>query len=546
MTLLFISFFAGVLTVLAPCILPLLPVIIGSSVGARSKATPYIVIGSLAVSILVFTFLLKVSTAFISIPPYVWSFISGGILVVFGLVLLFPKLWEKIPLTAKTSVQANKLVGAGYKKKSIWGDVLIGAALGPVFSSCSPTYFVILATVLPASFLLGTVYLLAYIAGLVLVLLGIALLGQRLITPLTAVANSHGIIKRLIGGLFILIGLLVFTGFDKKLETRLLDSGYLDGILNIETSLLEGNTPSTNSPGMRGASIVVPRALQSQFPLTDFSRADVMLEQAVSGGPGKDGIPAIDAPQFLPLADSNYPDDVQAIVMQGTKEVRVYPYNILTWHEIVNDNIDEVPVAITFCPLCGSAIVFNRTLPNGSVSTLGVSGSLLESNMIMYDRTTESLWQQSTGAALAGSQFPGTLALEAFQLLTFAEIRATYPNALVLSEETGYARNYQRNPYAGYDENEQFIFSPSNLDTSFPPKTIMAVFRVDSVTFATPWLALRSVGQKTIVEEGVVYTLTTTDMGELTITDDTGTVYPFYFEMWFSVAVQNSNLIIIE
>jgi len=156
MTLLLISFVAGLLTVLAPCVLPLLPVIIGSSVGARSKATPYIVIGSLALSILIFTYLLKASTALIDIPPYVWSYLSGGILFGFGLTLLFPTLWEHLPFVNKGSVGANKILGAGYQKKSIWGDVLMGAALGPVFSTCSPTYFVIIATVLPASFLLGT------------------------------------------------------------------------------------------------------------------------------------------------------------------------------------------------------------------------------------------------------------------------------------------------------------------------------------------------------------------------------------------------------
>jgi cytochrome c-type biogenesis protein len=176
MTLFIISFVAGVLTVLAPCILPLLPVVIGSSVGARSKATPYIVIGSLAFSILIFTYILKVSTAFISIPPFVWSYISGGILFGFGLILVFPKIWESLPFVNKASTDANILMGAGHQKKSIWGDVMVGAALGPVFSSCSPTYFVILATVLPASFFLGSLYLLAYLAGLVMILVFIALL----------------------------------------------------------------------------------------------------------------------------------------------------------------------------------------------------------------------------------------------------------------------------------------------------------------------------------------------------------------------------------
>ncbi len=238
MTLLLVSFIAGVLTVLAPCILPLLPVVVGSSVGARSKATPFIVIGSLALSILLFTYLLKASTAFIAIPTYVWGYISGGILIAFGLVLLFPQLWERLPVTAKASASANKLVGTGYQKKSVWGDVLIGAALGPVFSSCSPTYFVILATVLPASFLLGTVYLLAYIAGLVFILALIALLGQRLTSRLQFAADSRSWFKRGLGTLFLIIGIFIATGLDKDLETWVLDQGYINGVLDIEQGLL--------------------------------------------------------------------------------------------------------------------------------------------------------------------------------------------------------------------------------------------------------------------------------------------------------------------
>jgi cytochrome c biogenesis protein CcdA len=551
MTLLFVSFIAGVLTVLAPCILPLLPVVLGSSVGARSKVTPFIVIGSLALSILLFTYLLKASTAFIDIPPYVWGYISGGILIVFGLLMLFPRLWERLPWLSQTSAGANKLVGEGYQKKSVWGDVLIGAALGPIFSSCSPTYFVILATVLPASFFLGTVYLLAYIGGLVLVLTLIALLGQRLTNKLQFAADSRSWFKRGIGALFLIVGLFIMTGYDKNLRTWVLDRGYIDGVLDFELQLLEQvespteiDTSDTDSRAIAPvgeASIEVPPSLAQSFPNTDFSQANPKLEQAISGGPPKDGIPAIDDPTFVPLSDFGRPDSVQVIVLVGDTTTKVYPYNILTWHEIVNDTFEATPVAVTFCPLCGSAIVFNRTLPDGSVSTFGVSGSLLESNMIMYDRATENLWQQSTGKTLAGSFHPAQLTLESFQLLTLGAVRSTYPEAIVLSEDTGYPRDYARNPYAGYESDDSFVFSPTNLDASFPPKTIMAVFRDSETTFAAPWLELREAGIATITEAGTTYTLSISDSGELSITDSTGATHPFYFEMWFSVAVQHED-----
>jgi cytochrome c biogenesis protein CcdA len=551
MTLLLVSFVAGVLTVLAPCILPLLPVIVGRSVGARSKATPFIVIGSLALSILLFTYLLKASTALIAIPNYVWGYLSGGVLVAFGLTLVFPSLWEARSFAAKASVRANALLGVGYQKKSAWGDVLIGAALGPVFSSCSPTYFVILATVLPASFLLGTVYLLAYITGLVLVLGLIALLGQRLTSTLQIAAETHSLLKRVLGALFLVIGIFIITGYDKKLETWVLDQGYLGGILDFEQELLERTEVREDTVRVSAeksateAVIEVAPVLVSFFPDTDFGRADPRLSKALSGGPPKDGIPAIDEPRFTSLNEFNRPDDVQAIVLRNGEETRVYPYNILTWHEIVNDEVGGVPVAITFCPLCGSAIVFNRTLPDGTVSTFGVSGSLLESNMIMYDRSTENLWQQSTGKALAGSFYPATLALEPFQLLTLREVRAQYPNARVLSEDTGHVRDYGRNPYAGYETDNRFVFEPSNLDTTFAPKTIMVVFRDEENTFALPWLSLREVGSIATSTATASYQLTVSDSGELTIRDDQGRSFPFYFEMWFSVAAQNPGTVSI-
>ena len=236
---------------------------------------------------------------------------------------------------------------------------------------------------------------------------------------------------------------------------------------------------------------------------------------------------------------------MQAIVLVGKDAIKVYPYNILTWHEIVNDEIDGTPIAVTFCPLCGSAIVFNRTLPNGTVSTFGVSGSLLESNMIMYDRETENLWQQSTGDTLAGSFYPAELTREPFQLLSLGNVRKTYPNAQVLSENTGHSRDYAQNPYAGYESDDRFVFDPSNLDASFPPKTIMTVFRDGNTTFASPWLTLREAGSLEREHNGIGYTLTVTDGGELTITDSSGSTHPFYFEMWFSVAVQHGTDLVV-
>lgn len=560
MTFLIISFLAGVLTVLAPCILPLLPVVLGTSASSRSPLTPYVVIASLGLSILVFTLILKATTAFIAIPPYVWSYISGIILALFGLVFLFPGLWERLPGIGRLSRGGNQLVGAGHQQGNLAGDALVGAALGPVFSSCSPTYFVILATVLPASYVLGTAYLLAYIAGLSLMLLLIALLGQRFANRLTAFSDSRGAFKRGIGVLFLILGVAIAFGLDKRLETALISWGYLD-LTSIEERWLEqvepdaigddgAATPGAGSrdgvrrdAGSGGTSGVdVPSHLLRAFPDTDWSQADPALADALSGGPGKDGIPSIDDPKFVPISQNTRPDSVQAVVLTRGEQVRVYPYNILTWHEIVNDTIAGEPVAVTFCPLCGSAITFDRTLPDGAVTTFGVSGSLLESNLIMYDRATESLWQQSTGEALAGAHFGATLSIVPMQLMTLGAVRTEFPDAMVLSEDTGHRRNYSRNPYAGYDERDGTIFpSRGTDDTRFDQKEIMAIFHTDAGTpVAVPWQALRAAGGTTATLDGTQYELTL-DGSELTITNEAGETRPFYFEMWFSFAAQHGE-----
>jgi cytochrome c biogenesis protein CcdA len=539
-----ISVLAGVLTVLAPCILPLLPIVIGSSEteGRRISRRALVVIGSLSVSVILFTLLLKASTLLIDIPQTFWNVFSGTVIVLVGFAIVFPSLWSHIPFVQKMSILGNKAIGTGYQKKNYSGDALIGLALGPVFTTCSPTYLFIIATILPAGFLLGVMYLLGFTLGLAFSLLLIAYFGGQLVTKITSHMGATNRIKQVFGALIILVGLAILTGYDKKLETAILDSGY-GATINLEESLIEKYAPKNTSsrtltpPGE--PSIRVPSALGRYFPNTDFSKADPRLEEAISGGPKKDGIPAIDKPIFVPLSTFRHSDNIQAVVLTRGDVIKVYPYNILTWHEIVNDEIDGQPIAVTFCPLCGSAIVFNRTLPDGTVSAFGVSGSLLESNMIMYDRATENLWQQSTIKTLAGSFHPAELSPEPFQILTIGQIRNLYPQALILSENTGHRRDYAQNPYAGYEDDNRFVFEPSGIDTSFPPKTIMIVFRSDEVTFTAPWLALREAGAATVSSGNKSYTLIVSEAGELSITDDSNTPYPFYFEMWFSVAVQH-------
>ena len=249
MILFIVSFVAGALTVLAPCILPLLPVIVGGSLsatgGTASRSKVFIIVTSLGVSVIVFTLLLKLSSVLIAIPPLFWTWLSGGIVFFIGLTFLLPGLWEQVPFLSRVSIGSNKLVSAGYRRKGIVGDVIIGAALGPVFSTCSPTYFIVLATVLPVQPLLGLVYLFAYTFGLCLMLLLVGLLGQRFADRLGFAADPQGKFKRILGVVFIIVGLVIVTGTDKLIQIKLLEWGIFD-VTKVEELLLRATGPNSS------------------------------------------------------------------------------------------------------------------------------------------------------------------------------------------------------------------------------------------------------------------------------------------------------------
>jgi len=212
-----------------------------------------------------------------------------------------------------------------------------------------------------------------------------------------------------------------------------------------------------------------PRALK-QFD-TDLLNKTINLSELRRGVP-KGGIPAIGDPSFVSLNAARDWIDAQepVIAIEHNGEARAYPLQILTFHEIVNDNIGGTPVAVTFCPLCYSAIAFKRTLDGEPVS-FGVSGLLRNSDLVMYDRETETLWQQFTGKAIVGTRAGETLELVSSQIVSFQQFAQNYPNGEALSRETGHKRPYGQNPYAGYDDVDKPPFAydgPS--DDRLPPK----------------------------------------------------------------------------
>ena len=236
------SFIAGILTILAPCILPLLPVVVGGgSLFDNNKTTislkhPLIITGSLILSVIVFTLLLKSTTLLLGVPSSVWAVISGGIIILFGVNLLFPSLWERVMITTNLATTANKLMGQSQSNTGIKKDILLGFALGPVFNSCSPTYALIVAAILPASFATGLVYLSAYAIGLGLALLLVSIFGRVIIGKLKWFAAPNSIFQKVIGILFIIVGVAIVFGVDKNIQTFVLDNGWYDPVIRIEES----------------------------------------------------------------------------------------------------------------------------------------------------------------------------------------------------------------------------------------------------------------------------------------------------------------------
>lgn len=215
-------------------------------------------------------------------------------------------------------------------------------------------------------------------------------------------------------------------------------------------------------------------ALRGDRDNPDFPPPVVDPNDILSGGVHPDGIPPIDNPQFASVQDTEYLSNSEGIIaVEVNGEVRGYPIQILIWHEIVNDTIDGVPVSVTYCPLCNSAVVFHREL-GGQILDFGTSGELYQSALVMYDRQTESLWAHFTGQAIVGQYSGQELELIPAQTLSYRQFVERFPDALVLTTDTGNPRSYGLNPYVGYDDAATDPFGgflSQAVDDRLPPKT---------------------------------------------------------------------------
>ena len=238
-----------------------------------------------------------------------------------------------------------------------------------------------------------------------------------------------------------------------------------------------------------------------EWPNTDFSRHAVDLADILSGGPPKDGIPAIDDPRTVSVADHDGLPGVEPVISVAVDgEARAYPLRILVWHEIVNDDINGVPLSVTYCPLCNTGIVFKREV-DGTVLDFGVTGKLRHSDLVMYDRQTESWWQQFTGRAIVGAMTGTKLEAWPSRLESYDRFRQRHPDGTVLVAGDAFQRPYGWTPYAGYDSRTSpFGFFRGDLPPDIAP--LARVVRVEDTAWSLD--LLRQEGQ--IVEGDLVIT----------------------------------------
>ena len=244
--LLFISFIAGILTVFVPCIFPLIPVIIGGSV-SDTERNSYTIIGSLVIAIVLFTVVIKTSSDALGVPTEFWTYVSGALVALVGLTFIFPSMWSKVPLVSRLYKNSNSLLSQGHRKSGTVGDIIIGSALAPVFTSCSPTYLLILAVILPNSLLQGGAYLLAYALGVGTILLFISLIGQSIIQKFGWLSDGNNVFRKVIGIIILIVGIMLVTGYDKVFEAWILDIGFID-FIGAEENLLESVTDKQVTP----------------------------------------------------------------------------------------------------------------------------------------------------------------------------------------------------------------------------------------------------------------------------------------------------------
>lgn len=327
--------------------------------------------------------------------------------------------------------------------------------------------------------------------------------------------------------LFLLMAVLLFAAAACTSDT------FVEPAIPDETAAVTGPS-GVNNPEIR------------QLP--DGTKYLIHPDKLLAGGPPKDGIPSIDAPRFISVAEADrWLDDDEfgaAVLHKGVE--RFYPFQILVWHEIVNEVVAGDAVLITYCPLCGSVIGYERTI-NGETVEFGTSGKLYNSNLVMYDRLTDSYWTQIEGRAVIGDLTGTELKLFPVEVLMWGDWKAAYPDSEVLSRETGHVRVYGHDPYGNYYSNREIIFPVENDDNRLHPKAVIFGIEIGGAAKAYPESALKAFPDVRDEINNVPLSIMRDSTGIVTITRlDTNERVPHERDFWFAWAAFHPDTILFE
>lgn len=541
-----LGFLAGVATVLSPCILPILPIMLSGAVGSRSK--PYGILVGFVFSFAIFTVSATMLVRSWGIDLNILRYVAAAILILLGALLLFPKFQYYLNSLIKLP-SFNQTRGGGFG-----GGLATGATLGLVWAPCAGP---ILATVITLAAtakvnLVSFVIVIAYALGTAMVMLVLILASRKILVKVKSLYQHLEKIHRIFGLIIIIAAVGIGTGYDRYLQAYIVEhtperwNSFLqsfeeseavkDALKDLETEMdEEGSIIQKVKLKESTRDILSAYANSGKFRMfkTNLGKTSIDLGEILESSSIKDGIPALTNPKFVTLDEAQLADDILGVLVDVDGQLRYYPYNILIWHEIINDQIGDKKIAVTFCPLCGSAIVFDRYVA-GDILEFGVSGFLYESNLLMYDRQTESFWSQAGLEAVVGEYTGAKLNILAMQLISFADIKAKYPQAKILSRETGYSRDYDFYPYGDYQTSDDLYFPVTVTSQQFKPKELMFVVPYNGLSIAFPYLDLAN-NKKAILDiEGKKFEAIRND-DEIIVTMD-GQEMPFYYEMWFSWA----------
>ncbi len=476
-----IVFISGILTVLSPCVLPILPIVLGSGLdGSKSRING--LIAGLVVSFTFFALILSTLVSSLGISADTLRIVAAIILGFFGLTLVVPQVWLHI----QTWLEAVFHPPAGLQQtnQGFGGGFLTGVILGLVWTPCvGPIIATVTTFASLQAFSLGLVVLmLCYSIGIALPLFAIAHGGARVSEKLGWYRQHQGEVRQWFGVVILLTALLIGTGIERRFQAWVLEAvpasisnpveqfenrfdldSQLDSVGSAESSQVQSQ--KSQDPGEE-----VVNNVRLQL---DSDGAKVPLSELLNGCPFKDCIPAINEPEYdsVEVAGTWLNDFDRVFVLEHNNQVKIFPQRIMNWHEIVNDWFGDDPIAVTFCPLCGTATAFERRV-DGVATEFGVSGKLHNSDLVMYDRYEGSLWQQVTGEAIVGPAARRDEVLEPLFLVTleWQQAQVEFPKAQVLSRVTGHSRDYSRYPYGSYEQDADIYFQVSNQDDRLHPK----------------------------------------------------------------------------